>query len=146
MSSGRSLQTDESAQHWIERLRHADDEERWRAVDALRHVAHASQFVGLFIAAMRDSYWPVRALAAHALYDMAHWADATVLLSGAIVPLAEALRDDCTHVSLNAAYTLELLGPIAKEALPQLEEAVKSDHEELRKAAIDAINRIDRPS
>lgn len=128
--------------HWVEMLRHGDDETRWQAVDAIRHLAHPSDSLHFFLSALGDSYWPVRALAAHALYDIAHDENAGQLLSEAVEPLANALRDEYLDVGLNAAYTLELLGASAIGALPQLQEALELGGDQLRNAASDAITRI----
>ncbi len=126
--------------HWIERLDHPDGEVRWRAIDALRHIARPEQTVPLFVAALRgDRDWHVRALAAHAVYDLAfeehHWP----ILRGAIIPLAEALEDESLDVALNAAYALELLGPIASAAIPALRRAIGRGDDRLRAAARDAL-------
>ena len=128
---------------WLELLRHGDEMSRWRAVDALRHVAHPSSSIGWFLEALKDPYWPVRALAAHSIYDMAHEEALVWLVLGSIDALAEILTDESIEVGLNAAYTLELLGPRAKTALPSLRQAVDRGDERLSKAATDAIVAID---
>src|SRR4051812_22130054 len=77
------------ASHWIEMLSHPEDEMRWRAVDALRHIAPPSESSRFLLDTLRrDSYWRARALAAHALYDMADDAENRLLMREAIGPLA----------------------------------------------------------
>jgi HEAT repeat protein len=132
-------------EYWLRTLHDPDDEARWRAIDALRHIAHPSQTIALFTVALNDRYWRARALAAHALYDLAHEDEMVPLLLQAVIPLANALLDVSTDVGLNAAYTLELLGSTAAAALPQLREAAKLGDDQLRKAASDAISNIIEP-
>jgi len=129
-------------EHWVRTLREGHDEDRWRAVDAVRHIAQPSESVTLFIEALNDRYWRARGLAAHALYDLAFEDEYVPLLLQAVIPLANALSDESSDVSLQAAYTLELLGSAAKTALPQLQEAVESGGDELREAATNAILKI----
>src|SRR4051794_12656756 len=96
---------------WVELLAHPEDETRWRAVDAIRHVVPPSQSIRLLINTLRrDGYWRARALAAHALYDMAGDEVVRPHLRDTIGPLAESLSDASPDVRLNAAYTLEALG------------------------------------
>jgi HEAT repeat protein len=126
-------------EYWVQTLQEGDDEARCRAIDALRHIADPSQSVTLFIGALNDRYWRARALAAHALFDLAFDEEFVPLLLPVVIPLADALSDECSDVSLNAAYTLELLGPAATAAIPQLREAAMLGGDELRKAAAAAI-------
>jgi HEAT repeat protein len=131
------------ASRWIEMLAHPEDEKRWRAVDALRHIAPPSESIRLLLDALqRDGYWRARALAAHALHDMAVDAENRSLLREAIGPLAEALSDSSSHVRLNAAYALESLGPEATAAVLALQVALGHDDEALRAAARDALEAI----
>ena len=132
----------QSIEYWIQGLRDPEDEARWAAVDALRHIGHPSQTTSMFVEALSDSYWRVRALAAHSLYDMAHNEALIPMLYQAISPLSKALSDVSPEVALNAAYALELLGPRASAALPQLREAAGHDDDRLRRAASDAISSI----
>jgi len=129
--------------YWIEALQHPDDETRWQAVDAVRHVADPSKAIKLCVATMRrDPYWRARALAAHALYDMACEGESRPLLHAAIPELAEALRDESNEVRLNAVYTLELLGSGAIAAISALREAAEDADDEFRRAAKDALAAI----
>jgi HEAT repeat protein len=128
---------------WIERLQDRDDETRWRAVDAVRHLASPSVAITLCAAVMRrDRYWRARALAAHALYDIAWDGESRRLLHAVIPELAEALRDESDQVRLNVAYTLELLGSVASAAIPALREATEGADDELRRAVTDALAAI----
>jgi HEAT repeat protein len=129
-------------EYWIEALQDPDDEARWGAIDALRHIADPSQTIPLFVRSLSDRYWRARSLAVHALYDMAFEVKFLPLLSQAVTPLANALSDSRSDICLQAAWTLELLGPAAQAALPQLQEAVKRGDDELRNAASEAILRV----
>jgi HEAT repeat protein len=142
MTNSYALWDGKPIEYWVRALHDPEDEARWAAVDALRHIAHPSQTIGLFIGALGDRYWRVRALAAHSLYDMAHQEELITLLREAVSPLAKALSDEFPDVGLNAAYALELLGPRAGAALPQLREAAGYSDDRLRHAASDAISRI----
>jgi HEAT repeat protein len=126
--------------YWLDALGAADGEKRWQAVDALRHIADPMETVPLFIAALQhDSFWRTRALAAHALYDMAFDAELRPLLHPVALQIAGALKDESPHVRLNAAFALETLGPGAKEAIPALREAADNGDDELRRAANAAL-------
>jgi HEAT repeat protein len=129
-------------EYWIETLQDPDDEARWGAIDALRHISDPSQSIPLFVRFLSDRYWRARALAVHALYDMAFEVEFVSLLSQAVTPLANALSDSYSYICQEAARTLELLGPVAQAALPQLQEAVKRGDDELRNAASEAILRV----
>ena len=99
--------------------------------------------IKLCVAAMRrDPYWRARALAAHALYDMAWEGELRPILYAAIPELAEALRDESNEVRLNAVYTLELLASGASTAIPALREAAEDADDEFRRAAKDALAAI----
>ena len=144
MENKNILWDGQSLEHWVRTLYDPDDEARWKAIDALRHIAHPLQTIPLFIEALNDRYWRVRALAAHSFYDIAHEEENIHLLIQAIAPLANALSDESLQVGLNAAYTLELLGSRAGAALPQLQEAASLGHDQLRKAASEAIAKINK--
>ncbi len=125
--------------HWVEMLQHPDGEIRWQAIDALRHNLPPIDTIPLFIEALRDNYWRTRALAAHALYDLAFDKSLHLLLKQTVIPLVDALEDDSPQVRLNSVHTLELLGPEAKVAVPALNMIIEHGEEELRQAATDAI-------
>jgi HEAT repeat protein len=54
------------------------------------------------------------------------------------------LKDDLPRARLAAAYTLELLGPKARAALPDLRPLLKDPDSMVRNRAAEAIARIDR--
>jgi HEAT repeat protein len=140
MADEADLWNGHAASHWIEMLDHPAGEVRWQAIDALRHIARPEQTVPLFAMALRrDSYWRVRALAVHAVYDLAFEEDLRPILRQAVIPLADALWDKSSHVSLHAAHALELLGSAALAAIPALREAIYQGDDELRAAAHDAL-------
>ncbi len=143
MADDAFLWNGHAASHWIEMLDHADGEVRWQAIDVLRHIAMPEQTVPLFATALRrDSYWRVRALAAHAVYDLAFEEDLRHLLREAVIPLAGALKDESPDVALNAAYALGMLGSAASSAIPDLRQALDRGDDRLRSAARDALTAI----
>ena len=60
----------------------------------------------------------------------------------AIEPLVEALKGDNPDRRAGAAYTLGLIGPPAKAALPALLEALKDETVEVRRQASYAVARL----
>lgn len=56
--------------YWLDRLRSPDDETRWEAVDAIRHVMESPGSVRILLnVAECDAYWRSRALALHGICD-----------------------------------------------------------------------------
>ena len=139
MGSADPLWNGQPTSYWVEMLRHPDGEIRWQAIDAIRHISPPIDSIPLFICALRDNDWRTRALAAHALYDLAFDEELHCLLQQAVIPLVDALEDDSPHVRINSAHTLELLGPEATVAVPALNRIIEHGDEELRQAATDAI-------
>ena len=59
-------------EYWFNLRMQGNDEERWNAVDAIRHVCEPTISVPLMLDTIeKDSYSRARGLAAHALYDLA---------------------------------------------------------------------------
>ncbi len=146
MADTATLWDGQPAARWIERLDDPDGHVRWQAVDALRHIAEPALAVPLFVGILRrgdDGGWRARALAAHALYDMAFEAECRPLLRPAVGALAEALDDPCLDVAHQAAWILELLGPAAAAAGPALRRAIDRGDEELSAAARGALAAIE---
>jgi HEAT repeat protein len=54
------------------------------------------------------------------------------------------LKDDLPRARLAAAFTLEMMGPKARTALPALQPLLKDADPAVRGRAAEAINRIDR--
>jgi HEAT repeat protein len=143
MADDADLWNGHPASHWIEMLDNPDGEVRWQAIDALRHIARPEQTVSLFATTLRrDSDPHVRALAAHAIYDLAFEEDLRPFLRQAVMPLADALNDEFLHVGLNAAHALGLLGSAASAAIPALRQALNQGDDRLRIAAHDALAAI----
>jgi HEAT repeat protein len=106
----------------------------------LRHLTRRKRVPSIFAAILQqDSYWRARALAAHALYDMAFDDEFRPLLQGVVLQLAGALQDESSHVRLSAAHTLGVLGPEAGHAISALRKAADNGDDELRRAAVDAL-------
>ncbi len=143
MSDSHAMWDGQPFEYWVRTLRDAEDDVRWKAVDALRHIGPPSETVELFIAALSDPCWQVRALAAHALYDMAHEEELSYLVCKFVLHLARTLSDESPEVALNAAYTLELLGPNARAALPLLRKMAANRDDRIRRAANDAMISIE---
>lgn len=131
-----------AANDWVRTLSLGDDMARWKAVDALRHIASPTDTIPLFIDALKDPYGDVRGLAAHALYDMAEDEEFAPLLVNWVRPLAEALCDRDEDVACNAAFALNALGTSATGALSTLFFVAECGDEPLREAASEAIAKI----
>lgn len=132
-----------SPSEWARVLREdADDEGRWRALDALRHVGKAEETINPFLEALEDRYWRVRALAAHALYDLILDEDGLVKRAEVIESLTSALGDQCLEVSCIAAYALGALGPAALSSTPRLRQVAEEDPARLREAAAEALSAV----
>jgi len=60
------------ASHWLRLVTTGSDDERWEAVDAIRHICGPERSIPVFLDVLsKDRFWKARALAAHALFDMA---------------------------------------------------------------------------
>lgn len=59
-----------------------------------------------------------------------------------VEPLIEALKGDNADRRAGAAYTLGLIGPAAKSALPALLDALKDEAVEVRRQASYAVSRL----
>jgi hypothetical protein len=58
--------------YWLRARLNSDDETRWEAIDAIRHICVPEVSIPLFLDTLsNDTYARARALAAHALYDLA---------------------------------------------------------------------------
>ena len=128
--------------HWLENLDHPDADTRWRAIDAVRHLADPARIVQVCVPALKDEFWRVRALAAHALFDLACEPAHRPAIAGILDPLANAILDGSPEVRLNAIATLELLGAEAGVALPRLRTALHDADDSVRAAAASAIRAI----
>lgn len=61
-----------SIEYWLVARLDSDDETRWEAVDAIRHICDPASSVPLLLDSLvNDRYPRARALAAHALFDLA---------------------------------------------------------------------------
>jgi hypothetical protein len=132
-----------SEEHWFVTRTTGDDERRWEAVDAIRHICSPSVSIPLLIETLRtDSYWRARALAAHALCDLAYDANSRKLLNPAVEPLIQAMGDESRDVCEQSIATLGLLGQDAAAAIPTLRKIADGGQHDLAakaKAAISAI-------
>jgi hypothetical protein len=96
--------------YWLDKRLTGDDEERWEAVDAIRHLCSPAASIALFVATLRkDGYWRARALAAHAIFDLVidpseH--DSTLAM---LPPLGEFLGDPSQEVRDQISQTISLI-------------------------------------
>jgi hypothetical protein len=88
-----------SIDYWLDKRLTGDDEARWEAIDAIRHLCAPMTSVPLFLETLRtDGYWRARALAAHGIFDLVidpsdH--DSTLAM---LPPLDEFTNDPSQHV------------------------------------------------
>ena len=96
--------------HWLRVRLSGDDEARWEAIDAIRHVCLPDESIPLLLDTLRnDQYWRARALAAHALCDLA-WEPAIHPQLIQVMPdLVVALSDRSVEVREDISQLLELL-------------------------------------
>jgi hypothetical protein len=140
MSESDLLWNKQPLSYWLNALESADNEMRWMAVDALRHIEHPTRSLPIFLRVLKqDSFHLARGLAAHAIYDMTYDEEFISLVRGVLFPLKAALFDPSINVSVEIINTLEMLGEAAFPALSQLELLAKSENKEVRKAATGAI-------
>ena len=98
----------QSAEYWLRTRLSGDDEARWEAIDAIRHICAPDVSVLLFVDTLRkDSYWRARALAAHASYDLAFDHSEVPRLISAKPYFLAALNDSSAEVR---EQVKELLG------------------------------------
>lgn len=98
------------AEYWLHARLSGDDEARWEAIDAIRHICPPDESVRLFLDTLHtDSYWRARALAAHALYDLALDRSEVARLVAVMPQLLAALNDSSANVREQIAELLEVL-------------------------------------
>jgi HEAT repeat protein len=61
----------------------------------------------------------------------------------AIPALVQALTNQYRGVRFNSAYSLSLLGPLAKDAVPALKHALSDTDPEVRTKALEALQKIE---
>jgi HEAT repeat protein len=134
--------------YWLEKLSDTCEDTRWRAIDRLRHILPPDRAVPLFLRTLKnDDGALVRALACHALYDLAGDQDVKPLLTKNLASIVDAIRDEEIHVCLNAIHIVELLGAAAKSALPILNELLThSTNDDIKGDARNAIQIIEASS
>ena len=110
MSDQPSLFHRHTLEYWLDKRLSGDDEERWEAIDGIRHLTLPAFGIPLFLETLRnDPYWRARALGAHALFDLVidhadH--DAMVLM---LPPLDEFLNDPSEIVREQIEKTISLI-------------------------------------
>jgi HEAT repeat protein len=97
------------ADHWIRARLQGDDEVRWEAVDAIRHLCSPDISIPLFLDTLRnDGYWRARALAAHALFDLAMDRPDVAGLDDALRQLPDLMADPSADVREQISEILSL--------------------------------------
>ena len=142
MEDTDNLREGRPASDWVRTLSRGDDMARWKAVDALRHIASPTDTIPLFIDALKDADGDVRGLASHALFDMTEHEEFAPLLVDWVRPLAGSLCDRDVNVACNAAFALGALGKPAKAALSALHFVAECGDVPLREAASEALAKI----
>jgi hypothetical protein len=96
--------------YWLQIRLSGDDEQRWEAVDAIRHICHPDTSIPLFLDTLRnDAYWRARALAAHALYDLIAGPHPDSRVADALPQLLEAANDPSPDVRAQIKEVLAAL-------------------------------------
>lgn len=131
--------------HWVQ-VRNSDDEEtRWKAVDAIRHLCAPNESMPLFLETLaNDSYWRARSLAMNAICDLAYEDKYKSVVLAAIPTCIKALQDESREVRYEAVMVLKLIGNQATESLESLECIVRQEDTdaELARLAATAIQAI----
>lgn len=88
-----------------------DDDTRWEAIDAVRHICAPDDSIPLLLDTLRnDTYWRARALAAHALYDLSFDSKFRQRLMETVPFVRDALTDSSVEVREQVNELLESLG------------------------------------
>jgi hypothetical protein len=129
--------------YWLEARVSGNDETRWEAIDAIRHICPPHDALPLYLSTLgHDAYWRSRALAAHAIYDLAWDAEYRELVHTTIPSLIDALLDTSRQVREQVIITLELLRGAAAPAVLALDSIANGDDAELADLARNAIEAI----
>jgi hypothetical protein len=97
-------------EHWLRSRLTGDDETRWKAIDAIRHICVPSVSIPLFFDTLRtDPFWRARALAAHALCDIAYDNPNNAAIVESIPVLVECAADPSFEVREQLEELLKLL-------------------------------------
>jgi HEAT repeat protein len=123
------------------RKRNDKDDLHGKALSALATMG--VQAIPALVAVIQDKGSGRRTGASFALKKIAEQSPANIPQS--VVPvLADALRAEDPFLRKNAAYILRKLGPKAEKATPALIEALKDTDEDVRKAAKEALEKIQK--
>jgi hypothetical protein len=96
--------------YWLEKRLSGDDEQRWGAIDAIRHLCYPATSIPLFVATLRDDpYWRARALAAHAIFDLVIEPSEHDFALTLLPPLSEFLDDPSQEVRDQISKTITLI-------------------------------------
>jgi hypothetical protein len=93
-------------EHWIGARSSGDDETRWEAIDAIRHLCEPETSVPLLLdTLLNDRYSGARGLAAHALFDLAidraegvNWTEMMPHLLSAANDPSEGVREQVAEI------------------------------------------------
>lgn len=97
-------------EYWLEIRLSGEDEERWEAVDAIRHLCSPATSIPLILATLReDPYWRARALAAHAIFDLVIDPSEHDLALTLLPPLDEFANDPSPEVRDQISQTIALI-------------------------------------
>ena len=127
-----------TVEQWIEALKDKDQEVRYSAARALGKIGpKAEKAVPALVRALKDKNEYVRQWAASALGKIGPKAEK------AVPALTEALKDRWPGIrAQDAAVALGKIGPAAEKAVPALTEALKDEKVYVRKAAKEALAKI----
>lgn len=144
MSGEQSLFKMKPASYWLDARTKGDEEMRWEAIDAIRHLCPPKQSIPLFIDTLtHDRYWRSRGLAAHAIFDLACGPKADPEVVAHLSSIIEFLEDDSRDVRRQIVEALKFVGSPAVASLKSLKSIARSDDTELASLARDAIDAIE---
>jgi len=130
--------------YWLDVRTTGDDETRWEAVDAIRHLCSPEDSIPLFLDTLRnDSYLRARGLAAHAIFDLACCPNPEPVLVTYLSEIIDLIEDDSRDVQIEIIETLRFLGSPAIASVQSLRSIAESDDKELASLARTAIQAID---
>lgn len=85
------------------------DEERWEAIDAIRHICSPETSIPLLLDTLHnDTYWRARGLAAHALFDLVACPEPDSRVADVLPALRLAANDPSSEVRAQVGEILAL--------------------------------------
>jgi len=133
-----------SKSYWLGVRTTGDDEKRWEAIDAIRHICSPDQSMPLFLDTLRhDDYWRARSLAAHAIFDLVCCPKPEPVVTANLPEIIALLQDDSRDVRIEMIETLRFVGSPAVASLQSLRSIAEGEDDELAGLARTAVQAIE---